>query len=98
MKSYKDYEKKAASVASAQTGGETTQASAEELTKKIASAYYGKSNSSVMKSILEEAERSKRAGTLSNEEIENFYKNFAPMLSSFQKKQLRAVVDRLKEI
>jgi DNA replication protein DnaD len=94
MKSYKDYEKKAASVVE----NETVEADAEALTRKIASAYQGKSNASVLKSILEEAEKSKRAGTLSNEEIENFYKSFAPMLSGFQKKQLRAVVEKLKEI
>ena len=52
----------------------------------------------VLKSILEEAEKSKRAGTLTNEEIENFYKSFAPMLSGFQKKQLRAIVEKLKSI
>ncbi len=94
MKSYKDYEKKVSSVAEEKVG----QADAEALTRKIASAYQGKSNASVLKSILEEAEKSKRAGTLTNEEIENFYKSFAPMLNGFQKKQLRAVVEKLKNI
>ena len=94
MKSYKDYEKKASSVAE----GDLEQADAEALTRKIASAYQGKSNATVLKSILEEAEKSKRAGTLTNEEIENFYKSFAPMLNGFQKKQLRAVVEKLKNI
>ena len=73
-------------------------ATAEELTKKIASAYNGKSNAAMLQSILEEAERGKRAGTLSNEEIEAFYQSFAPMLDGFQRKRLRAVVQRLKEI
>ena len=77
---------------------EKTQSSAEDLTRKIAAAYNGKSNAAMLKSILEEAERSKRAGTLSNEEIENFYNSFAPMLDGFQRKRLRAVVERLKEI
>ena len=94
MKSYKDYEKKAASAVENQTGA----ADAEALTRRIASAYDGKSNASVLKSILEEAEKSKRAGTLSNEEIDDFYKSFAPMLNGFQKKQLRAVVEKLKNI
>ena len=52
----------------------------------------------MLKSILAEAEKSKRAGTLSNEEIETFYQSFAPMLGGFQRKQLRVIVDRLKEI
>ncbi len=93
MKSYKNYTKQAAEAA---TRGEGS--SAEELTKKIAAAYDGKSNMEMLKSILEEAERSKRAGTLSNEEIEGFYQSFAPMLNGFQRRQLRGVVERLKEI
>ena len=73
-------------------------ASAEELTQKIANAYHGKSNADMLRSILAEAEKSKRAGTLSNEEIENFYQTFSPMLDSSQRKRLRAVVERLKNI
>ncbi|MBQ8343194.1 MAG: hypothetical protein IJY21_03705 [Clostridia bacterium] len=103
MKSFKEYSKQAADVANAQSnGGENTQAkdgaTAEQLTKKIAAAYNGKSNAAMLQSILEEAERGKRAGTLSNEEIEAFYQSFAPMLDGFQRKRLRAVVQRLKEI
>lgn len=90
MKSFKDYEKDDTKTA------ET--ASAEELAKKIAAQYNGKSNADVLKNILAEAERSKRAGTLSNEEIEAFYQSFAPMLDGLQRKRLRAVVDRLKDI
>ncbi len=93
MKSYKDYTKQAAEVAGEQEG-----VSAEELTKKIAEAYNGKSNMAMLKNILAEAERSKRAGTLSNEEIEEFYKNFAPMLNGFQRRQLRSVIEKLKNI
>ena len=98
MKSFKEYSKQAADVANAQHGNEQDGKTAEELTKKIATAYNGKSNAAMLQSILEEAERGKRAGTLSNEEIENFYQSFAPMLDGFQRKRLRAVVQRLKEI
>lgn len=93
MKSYKDY-KQVEEVAKAQGDG----ASAEELTRKIAQAYEGKSNMSMLKKILEEAEQSKRAGTLSNEEIERFYQSFSPMLNGFQKRQLREIIERLKQI
>lgn len=101
MKSFKDYTKQAADVASSQseeTQTRETAATAEELTKKIAAAYNGKSNMAMLQSILAEAEKSKRAGTLSNEEIEAFYQSFAPMLDGFQRKRLRAVVERLKDI
>ena len=90
MKSFKDYTK---------TEENPTQtATAEDLARKIAAQYNGKSNADMLKNILAEAEKSKRAGTLSNEEIEAFYQSFSPMLDGFQRKRLRAVVDRLKEI
>ncbi len=95
MKSFKEYQK-VEEVAKSQEGVEAS--SAEELTKKIAAAYNGKSNLSMFRRIVEEAERSKRAGTLSNEEIEKFYQSFAPMLNGFQRKQLREIVQKLKEI
>ena len=93
MKSFKDYER-----------SETTEndqqetANAEELTKRIAQAYNGKSDADMLKNILAQAEASKRAGTLSNDEIEAFYQNFAPMLNGFQRKQLRGIIERLKSI
>jgi hypothetical protein len=49
-------------------------------------------------SILAEAEKGKRAGTLSNEEIDEFYRQFAPLLNDFQRKQLTKIVNRLKSI
>ena len=94
MKSFKEY---ANNTQDEQMQNQET-ATAEELTKKIASAYNGRSNADMLRSILTEAEKSKRAGTLSNEEIENFYQRFAPMLSGVQKKQLRIVVERLKNL
>lgn len=90
MKSFKEYGSK--SVDKEQT------ANAEDLAKQIAKAYNGKSNADMLKNILAEAEKSKRAGTLSNEEIENFYQSFSPMLDSIQRRRLRAIVDRLKDI
>lgn len=91
MKSFKDYQP------SASTKDEE-KITAESLTKKVAQAYNGKSNAQMLRSILAEAEKGKREGTLSNEEIENFYQTFSPMLDGFQRKRLRAIVDKLKEI
>ena len=90
MKSFKEYGSN--SVDKEQT------ANAEDLAKQIAKAYNGKSNADMLKNILVEAEKSKRAGTLSNEEIENFYQSFSPMLDGIQRRRLRAIVDRLKDI
>lgn len=73
-------------------------ATAEELTQKIAAAYHGKSSAEMLGNILTEAEKSKRAGTLSNEEIDAFFTAFSPMLDNYQRKKLQAVVNRLKEL
>ena len=96
MKSFKNYTKPQEETG--EQNAEAGAASAEELTKKIAAAYHGKSNADILRRILAEAEKSKRAGTLSNEEIENFYQSFSPMLDGFQRKKLRAVVEKLKKI
>lgn len=96
MKSFKEYSKQTVDKTQAFTSEDAT--TAEELTQRIARVYDGKSNAAMLKNILTEAEKSKRAGTLSNEEIEAFYQSFAPMLDASQRKRLRAVVDRLKEI
>lgn len=77
---------------------EETEQSATELTKKIAAAYDGKSGVGIWMQILSEAEKAKRAGTLTNEEIDEFYTQFAPMLDEGQRKQLEGVVKRLKDI
>ncbi|MBQ7880060.1 MAG: hypothetical protein IJ317_05370 [Clostridia bacterium] len=89
MRSFKTY--------TPQTEQKST-ASAEDLAKQIAAAYDGKSNAQMLKSILTEAEKSKRAGTLSNAEIDAFYNSFAPMLDGSQRKKLREIVEKLKKI
>lgn len=91
MKSFKDYSK------TTDTPQEEN-LTAEELTERLTSAYEGKSDLEMLKNILQEAEKSKRAGTLTNAEIESFYEAFSPMLDAFQRKTLRMVVDKLKEI
>ena len=98
MKSFNEQYKQAEEIAKAQTNSQQEALNAEELTKKIAASYNGKSSATMLKNILAEAEKSKRAGTLSNEEIERFYQSFAPMLDGFQRRALRNVVEKLKEI
>jgi DNA replication protein DnaD len=94
MKSFKEYSK----MENNSTLETEEKTAAEDLTKKIASAYNGKSNAAMLQNILREAEKNKRAGTLSNEEIDKFYESFSPMLDQAQRKRLRAVVERLKNI
>ena len=77
MKSFKDYQPSPApdereTLARAVTEPDPAlESSAAELTKKIAAAYNGKSSADMFRNILSEAEKSKRAGTLSNEEIKS---------------------------
>lgn len=70
----------------------------EELTKQIASAYEGKSSLEMMRNILVQAENAKRAGTLTNDDIDAFYAQFSPMLNSFQRKKLQEIAQKLKNI
>lgn len=81
-----------------QVKGNENDMTASELTKKIAAAYDGKSSAGMWMEILAEAEKSKRAGTLTNEEIDEFYNQFAPLLEESQRKMLAALVEKLKSI
>ena len=96
MKSFKNYAKTSTESGSGENVESTMKA--EELAKRLLSAYSGKSSGDIWQSILVEAEKSKRAGTLSNQEIEAFYQNFSPMLNGFQRKKLREIVDKLKNV
>ena len=78
--------------------GEYVSTDAESLTKQIAAAYNGKSNADMWRSIVEQAEKSRRAGTLSDEEIDAFYLAFSPMLDSAQHKKLKTIVEKLKKM
>lgn len=105
MRSFKDYtpaDKKETAKGAASPADfapdPAAESSAAELTRKIAAAYNGKNSSDMLKSILNEAEKSKRAGTLSNEEIDAFYEQFSPLLNGLQRIQLKTVVERLKRI
>ena len=78
--------------------GERESGNAADLTKKIAAAYDGKSSGAMWSDIVREAEKSKREGTLSNSEIDEFYEQFSPFLDESQRVQLQAVVEKLKKI
>lgn len=71
---------------------------AAELTKKIASAWNGKSSADMLLKILSEAEKSKKNGELSDRDIDEFYEQFSPLLDGAQRRKLQIVVDRLKRI
>lgn len=101
MKSFRNYVDEPQEINNDQTASENKaeeSASAEQLGERIAAAYNGKSNADIWKNILSEAEKSRRAGTLSDAEIDAFYQTFSPMLNSTQRKKLQSIVEKLKSI
>lgn len=63
----------------------------------LASAYEGKNADEIMKAILTEAERGRKNGTLSDDDIDNFAALILPMINPEQQKTLEKVVKRLKK-
>lgn len=74
------------------------ESAAIELTRKALSVYNGKSDAAVLNDILKQAETARREGKLTDEEIDNFYAQFSPMLGLFQREKLRSVLQQLKKI
>ena len=97
MRSFKDYDAPTDGQNQDEKKGDAP-LSAAELTQKMVSAWNGTSSGDMLAYILAEAERSKRSGALTNEEIDEFYNQFSPLLDGFQKRALGAVVERLKRI
>ncbi len=71
---------------------------AAELTKKALEAWSGKSEGMVLLEILRQAEAGKRAGTLTNADLDGFYAQFSPMLNDGQREKLKSIIDKLKKI
>lgn len=69
-----------------------------ELAKVLSKAMNGKSETQILHTIITEAERGKREGTLSNADLDNFYNALAPLLDGLKKRKLREVIMRLKSI
>ncbi|MBD5583906.1 MAG: hypothetical protein HDQ88_02405 [Clostridia bacterium] len=69
-----------------------------ELAKVLTKAMNGKSESQILHTVITEAERGKREGTLTNQDLDNFYNALAPFLDGFKKRKLKEVIIRLKSI
>ncbi|MDE6059823.1 MAG: hypothetical protein K2G44_07300 [Clostridia bacterium] len=66
--------------------------------KKVASQYSGKSDNDIMKAIYAQAVEGKKNGTLTNEQIDAFYRQFSPMLDAGKRKRLAKLVEQLKKM
>ncbi|MDE5721502.1 MAG: hypothetical protein K2I30_02005 [Clostridia bacterium] len=69
-----------------------------ELAKVLSRAMNGKSEGQLLHTIIAEAERGKREGTLSNTDLDNFYNALSPLLDGFKRKKLKEVITKLKSI
>ena len=69
-----------------------------EEAKRVAASYDGKSENELLRSIYARAVEGKRNGTLTNEEIDAFYTQFAPMLDGSKRKKLQKIVAELKKM
>lgn len=79
-------------------GADTALNSTVEMAKIITKAMNGKSTMQIMQTIISEAERGKREGTLTNADLDNFYNALSPLLDGAKKRKLKQVIERLKSI
>lgn len=85
----------------AQGGGQKNQQQLNgtvEMAKTVAKVMNGKSAAQIMQTILAEAERGKREGTLTNADLDAFCSAVMPILDGPKKKKLKEVIARLKQI
>ena len=69
-----------------------------EMAKILTKTMNGKSESQILRTIISEAERGKREGTLTNADLDNFYNALAPLLDGIKKRKLKEVITKLKSI
>ena len=68
------------------------------LIKDVSAKMQGRSQNDIMRAIIEEAERGKRAGTLTNDDLDNFYNLMAPTLDGFKKQNRKSTTAGRKRI
>ena len=88
----------AAQDGSAEKGEQKNAADFEEQAKKLSRQYDGKSENDIMRAIYAQALEGKRNGTLTNEQIDAFASQLAPMLDGVKRKKLQKIVAELKKI
>lgn len=69
-----------------------------DMLSKLSAKYEGKSSDDIMRAIILQAEKSRRAGKLTDKDIDNFASSVSPLLNDKQRKTLNSVVEKLKKI
>ena len=97
MQDFNNYAKNAGA-----SGGNNKTASGKaglfETVSRIAKNFDGKSEKDLLRAIYREAEKSKRAGTLSDAEIDGFVSVLSPALDEKKRKYLKKIAEELKKI
>ena len=82
------------------TGGDKAQSDpdgAMDMAKMMAKAFEGKGEGDILRAIYKEAEKGRKAGTLTDAELDNFYAVLYPMLDAAKRKKLEQVIQKLKK-
>ena len=66
--------------------------------QNIAASYNGKNEGELTRDIFARAAEGKKNGTLTNEQIDLFYSQFAPMLDGTKRKKLKRLIEQLKSM
>lgn len=80
------------------SGAQGSEQQAINLAATLAKAFAGKSEGEIFSTIIAQAEQGKRDGTLTNADLDNFYKTLAPLLDGFKRKKLQQIIAKLKAI
>ena len=83
------------------TGGDKKQSDPDgaiDMAKMMANAFEGKGEADILRAIYKEAERGRKAGTLTDSDLDNFYAALYPMLDSAKRKMLEQVINKLKKM
>ena len=98
MKDFKSYSDNTPDNMPEKGNGDGAYNNTVELAKVLSKAMNGKSEGQILQTIIAEAERGKREGTLTNADLDNFYSALSPLLDGFKKRKLREVIIKLKNI
>ena len=69
---------------------------AVDMAKMMAKAFEGKGEADILRAIYKE--RGRKAGTLTDSDLDNFYAALYPMLDSAKRKKLEQVINKLKKM
>lgn len=98
MNDFKSYKPNNNENKNTHSGGGADINSTVELAKAVTKAMNGKSEGQLLYTIIAEAERGKREGTLTNADLDNFYNALSPMVDGIKRKKLKEIITRLKNI